>query len=169
MKDTVNWVNVLDKIIYNYNNTENRGCYDLTPKEASKPLAMNYIISLKRDITDSIKNKEQIINVGDYCRIKNNKKLFDKLQTNYSKEIYLINEVNKNTVKLDNGKLIKKSNILIINEKLLSSNKLDNNYKKDIEKDYAINKKLKKLDVDKSNIIENKRERKVKQSPDYYY
>ena len=75
MKNTVNWVDVLDKIINNYNNTQNRGIYDLTPREASKHSAMNYIISTKRDITNSIKKKEQVINVGDYCRIKNNKKI----------------------------------------------------------------------------------------------
>ena len=51
----------------------------------------------------------------------------------------------------------------------MSSNKLDNNYKKDIEKYYEINKKLKKLDANKDNIIENKREGKIKQSSDYYY
>ena len=69
---------------------------------------------------------------------------------------------------MDTGELVKKSNIIIINKKLLSGNKPDNNYKKDIEKDYTINKKFKKLDVDKDNIIENKRERKVKQLDDYY-
>ena len=51
MKNTINWIDVLDKIIYNYNNTQNQGIYDLTPRDTSKPLVMNYIISKKQDIT----------------------------------------------------------------------------------------------------------------------
>ena len=45
MKNTINCVDILDKIINNYNNTQNRGIYNLTPKEASKQFAMNYVIS----------------------------------------------------------------------------------------------------------------------------
>ena len=44
LKNTINWIDALDKIINNYNNTQNQGIFDLTPREASKPLSMNYII-----------------------------------------------------------------------------------------------------------------------------
>ena len=75
------------------------------------------------------------------------------MQNNYSNKIYEIIKVNKNTVKLDNDEIVKKSNLLIIDKnRLLSSDELDSNHEKiNAEKDHKIFYKLKKLDM--NNII----------------
>ena len=147
---------------------------------------MNYIISNQENKTNKIKDKEIIIKVGDHCRIRNKKVLFDKLQNNYSNKIYEIIKVNKNTVKSDNEEIVKKSDVLIIDvhkskgfnptskersktlsdnkNRLLSSDELDSNHEKiNAEKDHKIFSKLKKLNMNTDNIIEGKRERKLKE------
>ena len=42
--DTVKWIDVIDKIIKSYNNTPNRGIFNYTPRQASKPVIQSYII-----------------------------------------------------------------------------------------------------------------------------
>ena len=36
--DDTNWIDIIDNIIKNYNNTRNKGIYNFTPKQASKEL-----------------------------------------------------------------------------------------------------------------------------------
>ena len=164
------WVDVLNKIIENYNNTENNGMYGFTPNEAKdNPFIMNFIINEKRDEENKITENMQIINVGDYCRVKITKNIFDKMQSKYNDEIYKIMKINKNSVMLDNDKLYKKTNILLVDVSklkksvLLDNSKPANNIKKEVDKEYKIERKLKQLkkdNIDQDNILETKRTRK---------
>ena len=56
--------------------------------------------------------------MGDKCRLLKDKVLFEKMQTKYSEDIYIVIKVNKNTVDIESDKHIlkniKKSNIIII-------------------------------------------------------
>ena len=62
--------------------------------------------------------EESTIKVGDKCRLLKDKVLFEKMQTKYSENIYIVIKVNKNTVDIESDKHIlkniKKSNIIII-------------------------------------------------------
>ena len=119
------------------------------------------IIQDKKDQTKEIISKEDIINVGDKCRILLEKKLFqDKLSPKYSNKIYTITKVDKNTVSvLDNDEIIKvkKSNIKIIPD-VYNDTKLSELKNATISN--RLERILKKEDIDVSNIIEGKRERK---------
>ena len=58
--ETTSWINVIDKIIKNYNNTEIRtiGC---TPTEASNHLVQSILINKSQEKTNQIENK--ILNI----------------------------------------------------------------------------------------------------------
>ena len=163
--DNGRWIDDIDEIIKNYNNTRNRGIYNYTPKEASKPMITTYIISQKREKTEIIEKTEKIFNIGQKVRLLNNKKLFDKLQTKYNDKVYTIVKVNKNTLDIEDEKH------LIKNVKKYNVKVIDNYIKKEViekeiptrkqtEQKYKQKKLLIKEDVKPENIIETKRIKK---------
>ena len=157
--DTVVWNDIIDKIIYNYNHSVNRGI-GIEPYKVNDFIE-NMIIQDKKEETRLIESKEDIINVGDKIRILLETKMFqDKLSPKYSNKIYTIIKVGKNTVSvMDNDEIVKvkKSNIKIISD-------VSNDIKlTELKKATLSNRQdriLKKEDIDASNIIEGKSERK---------
>jgi len=154
---TTRWIDVIDKIIKNYNNTENRtiGC---TPTEASNHFIQSIIINNAQQKTEEMENKSIKYNIGDKCRIKEQSKLFDKMKRKYSSDIYTIIKVNKNTVDIENNEVelegVKKTDIIIIKE---SYNNKGVEHIKKVEKEHTIERKLKQEGVDESNIVNTKR------------
>ena len=159
---STNWIDNIDDIVQNYNNTVNRGT-GFTPKEASKGLIQSFIISRAREHNDKIGDQEIVINVGDTCRVRNKKKLFEKMNLEYSDDTYIVTKVYSNKVDVQNEKVkidgVKKEDIILVNA--VEHNVIIND-KKYTEKINNDNRKLKKLDVEASNIIETKRIRKPK-------
>jgi hypothetical protein len=96
--NTVRWIDIIDKIILNYNNTINRGI-GYTPNQASNHMIQSMLINEAIDKTKRIEkdNNEEAINKGDRCRLLNKTKLFNKEQSKYSNEIYTIVKVKKNS------------------------------------------------------------------------
>ena len=172
---SVTWIHIIDKIIHNYNNTFNRGI-GFTPQEAhDNGLIQSKIVNDAIDKTNKIEtNNEKIYNIGDLCRILKNKELFDKMNSNYSNEIYKIVNIKKNSVSVsllnDPNKIyhnIKKKYLQIISEN--SVNPLDfinNNEKEEVEKQHKVKTKLKKEDLKESNIINIPREQRIRKTPD---
>jgi hypothetical protein len=114
-KDTVRWIDILDKIIYNYNHTVNTGI-GLEPYKANS-FIQTEIISNKAALTDKMQEKHPVYEVGKKCRIINSKELFDdKMTAKYSNFIYTITEVTKNSVILNNDIKKKKSQVLLISD-----------------------------------------------------
>jgi hypothetical protein len=156
--DTVVWYDVIDKLVYNYNHSVNRGI-GIEPYKVNSFIE-NDIINKKKEETKEITLKLNVINVGDKCRILlETSKYDDKLKPKYSSHVYEIIKVSKNSVYvIENNKLVKvkKSNIKIINKvenevKLKEMNKVNNLHK--------VDRLIKKSGVDEINIIEGKRER----------
>ena len=85
-------------------------------------------------------------------------KLFDKMKCKYSKEIYTIINVNKNTVNIENQEVeldgVKKTDIIIIKE---SYNNRSIEHIKKVEKKYKTERILKSDGIHKNNIINTKR------------
>lgn len=157
--DTVVWYDIIDKIIYNYNHSVNRGI-GVEPYKVNSFME-NMIIQDRKKRTEKIMSKLNIINVGDKCRVLVNKKLFqDKLSPKYSNKVYTIIKVGKNTVSInDNDEIVKvkKSNIKII------SDVYNNTDLKEFKKatfSNSLQRLYKKTDVDLLNIIDGKREKK---------
>jgi hypothetical protein len=153
-----NWIDDIDQIVKNYNNTVNRGI-GFTPSQASKELVQSYIITRARDNNEKI---GIVVNEGDTCRIKNKKKLFDKMHLEYSEDTYIVTKVYKNKVDVKNDKVeikgVKKDEIVLVNE--VVEKPISSENKKIAEKTSNIERKLKKIDVQESNMLETKRVRK---------
>ena len=164
--DNTNWINIIDEIIKNYNNTRNKGIYDLTPKEASKHLIQNYIINKAIDKTNTIDKSyeddvDETFKIGDIVRIRIKSDIFDKMKKKYSEYTYKVKQVYKNSCDIENEKFkinkAKKTDLIKVND---VQNYQPNVNKQAVEKQHKVNNKLKKIDVQPENITNEKRVRK---------
>jgi len=160
--DTTKWIDVIDEIIKNYNNTSNQGIENLTPREASKPFIQTYLINKKKEMTGEIKKTEvDDFKINDNVLLLNNNNLFSKMKIKYSDVIYKIIKINKNSVDLESNddiiRNVKKSNIKKFDE---VQNYKPNINKKLVEKEHKVERINKKMDILPENIIIEKRVRK---------
>ena len=162
---SVRWIDSIDEIIKNYNNTINRGI-GFTPREASKSLVESYLINKAKDKTNLINNKFETENddiiVGNKCRVLNTSAIFDKMKIKYS-DVYTIIKVEKNTVDIENDihiirKILKKNIKIISNETQVDNNPND---RVQVEREYNQDRLHRRLDVELNNIVDGKRVRKV--------
>ena len=145
------WIDVIDEIIKNYNNTKNRTT-GFTPAFASKGLVQSVIIKNAEYKTFDIEENEPIKmdNLGEYCRIKIKKGIFDKSSIKYSSEIYKIISISKSSVIVelnDIKKTVKKTDIIIVNNDFI---KEEFPIMEQIEENKKVNrveKKLKQLEA----------------------
>ena len=118
--DTVNWVDVIKDVIYNYNHTVNTGI-GIEPYKVNSFIEAE-IVAEKKEKTDLINENNLSINIGDKCRIKKKDVLFeDKMTTKYSKTVYTIMKVNKNSVEIthnDDDLTVKKTDIMIVKDNI---------------------------------------------------
>ena len=93
--DTVKWIDVIDKIIYNYNHTINKGI-GIEPYKVNNFIE-HEIILWKRKQTEIFNDKNEDFNIGDKVRIINKKVLFnDKMLPNYSSTVFTVKKVLNN-------------------------------------------------------------------------
>ena len=162
-EETTRWIDDIDKIIKNYNNTENKGIFNLTPKQASQEFVETYIIAQKRSQTENIELSEQKYEIGQHIRLLKNKKLFDKMQTKYEDKIYTIIKVKKNTLDIEDDthiiKNVKKDNVKLIETSIkpeIIKGVIKQNKEK-VEKEYKQDKLLLRKGMLPENIISTKR------------
>lgn len=168
--DTVRWVDVLDEIISNYNNTVHSSTH-------SKPIEMNdYLehiyIEEKQEETNNMTSKEQNFDINDKVRIRIERQTIgnDKFTPNFTTKIYNVIKVKVNSLIVEDDKKIsynvKKSNAKLIHH---VDNTHDNVNKNIADTEHKSHLQFQKSGLDKNNIIENsKRESKTKQLKDYY-
>lgn len=161
--DTTKWIDELDTIIKNYNNTYHRSI-KMTPKEASRGFMQSFNIDKAREFNYKFDDKHNnIYQIGDKCRIKIDKNIFDKSKIKYSEDIYTIIKVMKNKVNVENDKYIvegiKNDDLIVVND---INHNVPNVERKEVIKQNKIERKLKHDDIDTSLILETKRERKPK-------
>jgi len=158
--DTVRWIDIIDKIVYNYNHTKNRGI-------SYKPIEVNDFIEnmirqKKKLEGENIRENETEYKVGQYVRELNDKNIFDdKMKSKYSNEIYEITKVNNNSLIIKNDKndlfKIKKDEVKIVKKPTENNIKLKE--KIIANKEHKQHRILKKEGIDQTNIIEGKRNR----------
>ena len=154
---TNKYIDVLDKLVNNYNNSNHRGI-NMKPNDVDK-IEENKIHEKKLNLKlNVLKEINENIKVGDNIRILKKKKIFSKGQsTYYSKSTYEI--IDKQDLKfkvknLDNGKikLILPFQIKVINKDEIIKNPYLNKNDKQIEKNKS----------DLKNVIkENKQTRQL--------
>lgn len=149
-----NWYKYIDKIIDIYNDT-----FHTTVK--NKPI----------DIwEDKAFNHQEVIRiptefeVGDKVRIITYKKLLGKAdQIINSKEIYIITDIKKDKIKLDNGKFYKPYQLLKIEDVIyLDKDDEEEVINEALQKEKKIKNKLKKVGISIDNIKNTKRTVKKK-------
>ena len=156
------WPKYLQDIMYNYNNKYHRTIRN-TPYKI---------------IFEKGKNNQDIIIVprkfklNDKVRLRLKKKVFDKSDVRYySKEIYIVMEVDKdqygtNEYKLSNDKWYTGKNLIKINDIIYYTpeavNEEEEKEYRETKKAINLDKNLKKVGMDQTNLQEGKREKKKK-------
>ena len=112
--DTVKWIDVIEKIIYNYNLTINKGI-GIEPYKVNNFIE-HEIIVWKRKQTEIFNDKNEDFNIGDKVRIINKKVLFnDKMLPNYSSTVFTVKKVLNNSCILNSDIEVKKTQLLKVN------------------------------------------------------
>lgn len=143
--DDYNWPSYLNDLVDNYNDTTHR-----TTKETPNDVFNNNTQSKQKFVYN-----KPTFKVGDVVRVKIHKKTFDKGdRLTYSKDTYVVNEVNKNRIKLDDGHTFKPYEIMKVNDIIYVKHDDTNEREHEnqvIEK--KIKRKLKNDGIDPNNII----------------
>lgn len=141
-----NWIDIIDKIINNYNNrwhtTLNTSPDSVFTSESLKD-KIRVQLSKKDEQAQINKNK---LDVGDMVRVINQKKTFEKGQKQFSEETYTINEIVGNSFYLTNAngnkirrtyryhQLKKIDDVMEQPKQEITKKKIIKEYKKDIKK-----------------------------------
>jgi hypothetical protein len=157
--NSVVWINDIDNIVKNYNNSFHKGI-GIEPANVDKFIASE-IIDTAKIKTAFIKGKEILFKIGDTVRVKQDKTVFNKQVANFSNITYKVVKINKNSLRLDNDTLVKKSNVLVVNE---IENEVKVTEKPKAEKDGKVDRRINKEGIerndDKSKRILRKKPKK---------
>ena len=163
----INFIDVINDLIENYNNSSHRTLKDKSPNDYFE----NNKLQNNKKMNDilyniDIKNNTNHLEIGDNVRAIIKKKIFDKENINFSKEIYTVYEIKGNKYKIKDDennilrKLYKYEELQLINPEEVQKNEIK---KKDVIKKIKelktkekINTELKKDDIKKDNIIQKK-------------
>lgn len=167
-RKSTEWINDISNIIYQYNNTENRGILNFTPqevisdKEKSEKILNFNIVKQQKNInlrgTSNIKE-------GDKVRLYINDTFKKGTEQNYTTKSYNVVGKKGKNILLDNGQKVVESNLLKINngEYLKNSMMIDDggdeekeelNILEETKKQNKIKKKLKKEDLVRPTVEE---------------
>jgi hypothetical protein len=158
--DTVKWIDIIDKIVYNYNHTVNRGI-------GYKPVDVNDFIENKirqEKKTEGLKVEYEDFKVGQYVRVLNERGTYDdKMKSKYTDKIFTIEKVKNNSVEIrdEKGDLYRarKNEIKTV---VKPDNPKELTAKKQASIDTKQEKIMKKEDINENNILRRStRERKA--------
>ena len=157
MHNTTMYIDVLDKLVYNYNNAYHSGIKKI-PAEVTKE--DEDIIKLTKRKYNKAKLNEVIYNVGDKVRCVVNLKAFEKRSLpTWSKIVHTIVEAYEHSYKLDNGKVYRYYEL----QKVDNIQKLDKSpsgpTREQMKKERTVKRRFKKEGIDMSVITTAKRQR----------
>jgi ribosomal protein L21E/transposase InsO family protein len=161
--NSTNWIDHLEDVVKDYNNTKNKGILDIKPNKANLPennqllLEFNKLKSIKNNIVSDL-------NVGDKVRIYIKKSMEKGTEPQFSNNIYTVENIKGKTITLDNGDEKRRKDLLLVPHGTIDNN--DKNIIRKATRDYKIEQTLKRDGINNNNILINKRERKktLKQS-----
>ena len=160
--DTVKWIDIIHKIVKNYNNSKHRGIYGLKPIEVN-----DYYENLIRQAKkfEGLNVEYYDFKVGQYVRVLNEKTIYDdKLKSKYTDKVFEIIKVKNNSViiKDDKGDLYRarKNEIKVVSK---PDNPIELKAKKQATIDSKQEKILKKEEIKQDNVRE-KRTRNIEKA-----
>jgi len=104
--DTTNWVDVLPKIVNQYNNSPHSGIDNIKPNEAEKPENIYKIMELNMEKKQAKTTFDNPFQEGDNVRVELSG-MHKKSEGKFSNEIYKVVEVRGKRVLLNDGKVRK--------------------------------------------------------------
>ena len=153
--NSANWIDNIDEIVDNHNDTKNAAINDIRPKDAflEKNHRTIYDINYEKSFYNNVKSD---IDVGDKVRIKLTGKFRKGTDARYTDEVYTVTKVRGNTVPLNNDDVQKRTSLLIVPKTTKTDEK---NVIVKVNKQNKIDRNLKAEGVDLVNILENTRKR----------
>ena len=115
-----NWVDYLAPIIFNYNNTPNRGILNFTPQQVlTNPEAQEDILQLnvEKATRNATLNEDKDIKPGDKVRLFIENPMKKGTEPNYTSEVYEVKNRKGKKITLTNGKVILDHNVLKIDDR----------------------------------------------------
>ena len=160
MHNTTKYIDALDDLVYNYNNSINRGI-KLKPNEVT--YNDQRIINLFNEKHFDGLQSEINFEIGDEVRFIKNKILFEKGSlAHWSKGIHKIIKKSEHTYTLDNNKTYKFYELQKINT-VDSLNKINSHPSREVMRKERTNKtRLRREGVDLSNVIDRKMRDRIK-------
>lgn len=144
--NTTKWIDVLPKIVKNYNNTEHD-----TIKKAPIKVSLDDEKIILGDAIDKIVNSSKSnIEVGDKVRLPLKRNMFSKEGKRFSSEVYIVSKINKKTLLVENKtERYKIDDVLKISQNSKSINQTNI---KNANKKARIDRRLNKENVKEKNI-----------------
>jgi len=163
--DTNKYIDVLDKLVENINNSYNSGIQGI-PNEVN-PLQIEQNMTQK--LLDAIKTEsKRQLNIGDTVRCVEDKDMFQKGSVpKWSNKIHVVEEVNAHSYKLDNGKWYKYYQLQKV-EPTEKKKRKRLNEMKEIKRKDTIKRRLNVSGIDLSNITNKRRTKKPPQKLNDY-
>ena len=158
MYNTTKYIDVLSKIVYNYNSSYHSGIKTAPNKVEEED---EKLIELTRKKIEKAKQEETIFKIGDVVRYIINKKQFEKgTLPKWSKAVHKIISKNVHSYKLDNSRTYKYYELQKISDVQLNNKPQKEPTREDLRKQNTIKRKLKHEDINLSNIAITERTRK---------
>jgi len=165
--DKTNWIDTIDEIIDNYNNTPHSSIENLTPNQATNEInreTISLLNQIKSGNTSFL--KKSIFKPGDLVRMRITKTFRKGTEPRYTDDLFVVDNVIGRRVTLSNGRRVLDTELLKTNfkEGPIKYNPIDIESKRNTR-----DKLHKQLDIDETNIRTSKRNKKVKKHDDYIY
>jgi len=159
--DSLNWVDNLETIIKNYNNSPHSGIADIKPSQATEKHNAFTIYNLNIEKSkEKTTYKPTIFNIGDYVRIKEDNIFQKKSEGKYKDEAHQISNINGKIITLDNDKKVKFDMIIKVPKPPENQQRTKNIIHK-AKKAYQTELLHKRIDINQENVVEGKRVRKA--------
>jgi hypothetical protein len=155
-----NWYDLLSKFINNYNNTPHTSLEDIAPNEADEAKARELIFE-KNLIKSKSNGRISDLESGDNVRVRVATKFTKASEPQFSDTIIKVVSTNGGNITLDNGKTVKRLNLLKVAE--TTNNKVNTNIFEKIHKEKKQKTLLKLVGMDNNNVVVVPRVRRPRQ------
>ena len=156
---STNWIDYLDKIIYNYNHQPHSALEGLTPDDVDKnDDNLSLVLEINQQKNKSNRTISDLIK-GDLVRLRVKGDFRKGTEPKYSSKIYTVITVHGKRVLLDNKKEVIRNDLLKIPND--TPQEIDYNVIDEVNDENRKDRKNKKEGIDESNILDVGRIRKV--------